>query len=340
MTWRWIPGPGRSGGWRRAGGYATGEGFKVEGEWTHRNLFPPEGAFTVRATAGTKDQSLGAELRRSNAGKRARSLFVLTEAVRETRDAYSAYALRAAAGLQREPDIALERRWGYSIGSEVVATNQRDRSLFAEEGDTNGRRRTFFIVALPLQGKYDGSNDLLNPTRGFRVATQVTPEAAYQDGIFGYTRLRLDASAYLPLSGEDLVLAGRAALGSILGASRDRIAPSRRFYSGGGGSVRGFGFEELGPKDADNDPLGGRSLAEASAELRYRFGNYGLAAFVDAGQVYTDALPTFSDLRYGAGIGARYYTAFGPIRFDVATPLNRREGDPKVAVYISIGQAF
>src|SRR5690606_14942573 len=127
--------------------------------------------------------------------------------------------------------------------------------------------------------QYDGSNDMLDPTRGFRVAGRATPEAAFQDGFFGYTRFRVDASGYLPLSGDNVVLAGRVALGVIVGADRDRIAPSRRFYAGGGGSVRGFGYEELGPKDADGDPLGGRSLTEVSTELRYRFGDYGIVAF-------------------------------------------------------------
>lgn len=323
-----------------SGGYATGEGFRVEGQWTHRNLLPPEGAVTFRAVAGTQEQRLGAELRRSNAGKRGRNLLATVEASNENRDAYDAQALTLGAGFHRPPDIALERRWGYAYGAEFLVTNQRDRSLFVEEDDTGRQRRTFVIAALPAVLQYDGSNDVLNPTRGFRLAGRATPEAAFQDSIFGYSRFRVDGSGYLPLKGDDVVLAGRMALGAILGADRDRIAPSRRFYAGGGGSVRGFGYHELGPKDVKGDPLGGRSLTEVSAELRYRFGDYGIVAFVDGGQVYTEKLPQFSDLRFGAGLGARYYTAFGPLRFDVATPVNRRSGDPKFAVYISIGQAF
>src|SRR3546814_3584007 len=100
------------------------------------------------------------------------------------------------------------------------------------------------------------------------------------------------------------------------GAARDRLAPSRRFYAGGGGSVRGLGFQELGPKDPNNDPIGGRSVNEAALEARYRFGNFGVVGFVDAGQVYRSSAPTFQNLRFGAGIGARYYTNFGPMRFE------------------------
>ena len=81
-------------------------------------------------------------------------------------------------------------------------------------------------------------------------------------------------------------------------------------------------------------------MNEASIEGRYRFGNYGIVAFVDAGQVYDSVLPKGSNLRYGVGIGGRFYTNFGPFRLDVATPINRQPGESIVSVYVSIGQAF
>ncbi|MCE3590260.1 BamA/TamA family outer membrane protein, partial [Escherichia coli] len=79
------------------------------------------------------------------------------------------------------------------------------------------------------------------------------------------------------------VLAGRARAGSIAGIARDDLAPSRRYYGGGGGSVRGYGFQRLGPLDPQGNPVGGRSLNEFSIEARYRFGNFGIVPFVDAG---------------------------------------------------------
>jgi translocation and assembly module TamA len=87
-------------------------------------------------------------------------------------------------------------------------------------------------------------------------------------------------------------------------------------------------------------PLGGRSLNEFAIEGRYRFGNYGVVAFVDAGQVYESQYPTFSNMRFGVGIGGRLYTNFGPVRIDIATPINRQEGESRISLYISIGQAF
>jgi len=108
--------------------------------------------------------------------------------------------------------------------------------------------------------------------------------------------------------------------------------------------VRGFDFQRVGPKDETGAPTGGNSLTEASIEARFRFkalGNdIGIVPFVDAGQVYAGTVPSFNSLRIGAGIGVRYFTAFGPVRIDVATPITREAGDPRIAFYVSIGQAF
>ena len=152
-------------------------------------------------------------------------------------------------------------------------------------------------------------------------------------------RTLLQATGYIPVTGS-LVLAGRAQVASIIGTAVDELAPSRRLYSGGGGSVRGYGYQQLGPKDANNDPVGGRDQVEFAAEARYRFGNFGIVPFVDAGRVGESSQPALSGLRYGAGIGARYYTNFGPLRIDVATPIGRRPGESVIALYIGIGQAF
>jgi translocation and assembly module TamA len=153
----------------------------------------------------------------------------------------------------------------------------------------------------------------------------------------------LDGSVYYPMT-SGTVIAGRARLGAIVGASRNIIAPSRLFYAGGGGSVRGYGYQEIGPLNAIGDPVGGRSLAEFSLEARVRLkafgGNFGVVPFVDAGNVYRASFPEFTGLRVGAGLGLRYYSSFGPIRIDLGTPIGRREGEPLVAVYVSIGQAF
>lgn len=316
-------------------GYGTGAGLRVEGSWTHRNMFPPEGALIVHGVAGTSEQGAGVTFRRSNAGRRDRTFELAAEALHSDYDAYDAYTGRLGAQVRYSSTPLWQKTFTYAYGLELLATAERDYDF--ETGERN--RRTYYIAALNGQVGLDFTDDLLDPTEGFRLTALVQPEGSLEDGFNPYVRARIDGSAYYSVS-DSVVLAGRVRLGTIQGADRVDIAPSRRLYAGGGGSVRGFGYQKLGPQDPNGDPMGGRSLNEAAAEVRYRFGNFGVVGFVDVGQSYIETLPQFSDLRFGAGIGARYYTNFGPLRIDLATPLDRRPGESRFNIYVSIGQAF
>lgn len=316
-------------------GYGTGEGIRAQASWQHRNFFPPEGAMTFRGVAGTQEQSLAAIYRRNNFRKRDQVLNGQISASNINRDAYDAKTFQVSASLERQTNLIFQRKWTWSAGAELIASEERD----TVGPLATSRRRTFFIGALPLNLNYDGSDDLLDPQKGFRLGLRVSPELSFQSGTFGYVRAQMDGSIYQPVT-DRVVLAGRARAGTMLGATRDQIAPSRRFYAGGGGSVRGYGYQDIGPRDANDDPIGGKSLVELSVEARIRFGNFGVVPFVDAGNISTNYLPDLKDLQIGAGIGVRYYSSFGPLRVDVGTPLNPQPGDPKIAVYVSLGQAF
>ncbi|MFN3946352.1 MAG: autotransporter assembly complex protein TamA [Allosphingosinicella sp.] len=333
-------------------GFSTGEGFRLEAAWEHRNLFPPEGALRVAAVGGTQEQSLIVRFRRNNWGQRDRQLLIQAEAGRRNHPAFEGYRVQLQGLISRESTPIWQKRWTYAYGAEILATNEnrfgRPRVAFTD---------AYFIAGLIGQLGYDRSNSLLDPTRGFRLLARVNPEVQHRLGDTDYyARNLFEATGYFPF-GESFVLAGRARVGSIYGIGRDELAPSRRLYSGGGGSVRGFGFQQLGPKeeipnprfDPENPddrpatllvPLGGRSLNEFALEGRYRFGNYGVVAFVDAGQVYETEYPTFDNIRFGVGVGARLYTNFGPMRVDIATPINRQPGESRFNIYVSIGQAF
>ncbi|WP_347303341.1 BamA/TamA family outer membrane protein [Croceibacterium sp. TMG7-5b_MA50] len=334
-------------------GYGTGQGVRVEGSWTHRNLFPPEGALIANAVLGTREQGAGVTFRRSNAGRRDRTFSLTAEALHSDYDAFEAYTGRLATLVTYDSTPIWQKRFTYAYGAQILGSVEEDFDFSINDLAD----RTFFIGGLTGQAGFDTSDDLLNPTSGFRLTALVEPEASLQDGFDTYLRARIDGSAYLPI-GDSFVVAGRLRFGTIQGIDRFDLAPSRRFYAGGGGSVRGFGFQQLGPRveyanpdfdptDEDSDepetlirPIGGRSLVEGAAEVRYRFGNFGVVGFVDAGQVYTETYPTFDDIRIGVGVGARYYTNFGPLRVDIATPMARRRGESRLNLYISIGQAF
>ena len=189
--------------------------------------------------------------------------------------------------------------------------------------------------------RWDDTTSALDPTSGYRASVTATPYWSIQDGST-FTRLLAVGSTYLDVTGDARgVLALRGALGATLGATRDEITLDKRFYSGGGGSVRGYTYQSIGPRDAGNRPIGGASLLELGAEWRQRIsGPWGGVAFVEAGSVSEDSFPGSGDFRIGAGLGLRYQTAIGPIRVDVGVPLNPERGDPAYALYVGIGQAF
>jgi translocation and assembly module TamA len=321
--------------------YETSEGFAIGGFWLHRNLFGEGESLRLSAeinhigdksftSIGDFGFSIIASFRKPDWWEPRTDAVALAQAVRERLDAYDREAFVLTGGFERRFSKRLRGKAGLAF--ELSRVTQND--------ETN----TYKLLGVPLGLIWDGTNNLLEPTRGFRIALDVTP---YVDVIENPTKpfviTRLTGSTYLDLSDSGrTVLAARASVGIIPGLSEGAIPPDKRFYAGGGGSVRGFAYQSVGPRDADRDPLGGTSLIEASLELRQRIGqNWGVVAFVDAGNVFDSVYPTFSTApRVGAGVGVRYYTDFGPIRADVAVPLNRRPGDDRFGLYVSLGQAF
>ena len=283
---------------------------------------------------GTQEQLLGATYRRNNFRQRDTVLNINALIANIQFDAFNARTISLSANIQRQTNLIFQKKWIWSAGTEFVLTDERDIS-----GPNSDGRQTFGIAALPLSLAYDGSDDLLNPTKGFRIAGLASPEISLISGNVAYVRTQIDASFYQPFS-ENFILAGRTRLAGTTGARTFSIAPSRRFYAGGGGSVRGFGFQDIGPLDVNGEPIGGRSLAEFSLEARIRFGDIGVVPFVDAGNVYSSSLPEFGGLRYGAGLGLRYYSSFGPLRLDIGTPINPGPNDGIITVFVSLGQAF
>lgn len=202
---------------------------------------------------------------------------------------------------------------------------------------------SYQLVGVPISLTYDSTDRPLDPTKGVKVTASVTPYPSFFGSSVGLIESKAQASTYYAVDDEArIVLAARGAVGSIGGAGLDQIPANHRFYAGGGGSVRGYRYRSLSPLGPTGEVIGGRSLVEASFESRFRITDtIGLVPFFDMGGAFQSAYPDFKEqLRYSAGLGLRYYTAVGPIRLDVATPLNPRDGDKAWALYIGIGQAF
>lgn len=315
--------------------YETNFGLAVSVFWEHRNLFGGAERLRLEAEASRiSDGSFGNATYRTFATLTLPELFerdyqmvARVGAVKENLEAYDRDAFIASAIAQRRLTERLTAQAGPTF-----ETGRIGRYGVLEDYTLLG-----FVTGL----RYDTTTSLLNPTSGYRINVNATPYYSLLDGT-SYVRLQATGSTYLDVTGDQRgVLALRTSVGSALGASFDQITLDKRFYAGGGGSVRGYTYQSIGPRDAGNRPLGGASLLELSAEWRQVIsGPWGAVAFVDAGTVSEDQTPGTGTLRVGVGAGLRYLTAIGPIRVDIGVPLNPQQGDPAYGLYVGIGQAF
>ena len=321
-------------------GYGSEEGFRLEASWEHRNFFPPEGSLKVRGIVGTQEQLAGVTFRKNNFKGRDRVLTVDAYASTVDSDAFDARTIALVGTFEKTSTLLFQKPLSWSVGLEAVATDERNRII----GGIPRPRQTYLVGAIPLFAQIDTSDSLLNPTEGFRLSGRFSPEISQSSGIESfYLRGQIDASIYQSVT-DKVVLAGRTRLASNVGTDFFNIAPSRRLYAGGGGSVRGYGYQSIGPENDLGEPTGGSSLVELSLEARVQTGFFdgalSVVPFVDAASVSIEQVPDFRFIKYGVGVGVRYETGFGPIRVDVGVPLNPDPDDSPVAVYVSLGQAF
>jgi translocation and assembly module TamA len=308
--------------------YNTSEGFGSQAFWEHRNLFG--GAEKLRATVDLAQERLGGllEFRKPDIFRaRDTDLLLSTELADESPDAYDVQRLRLFGGFERKfsPSVTL----GAGLAFEQ------------EEVKQSGVSADYTLVSAPLFLRRDTTDDLLDPRQGTRLAWTLTPFGGIAGPAKAFVATRVQGSAYLSLDEKNrFTFATFAAVGTILGEDRSTIPADKRLYAGGGGSVRGYGYQRVGPLDADDDPIGGKGSLEAGVELRIRITEtIGIAPFLEMGMVNDSASPIAKPF-FGAGIGGRYFTALGPVRLDVGFPLNKRPSDDSFQIYVSLGQAF
>jgi translocation and assembly module TamA len=308
---------------------STTDGAAARFSWEHRNILQLGHRLRLEGRVGTLGYGIDTTYEIPRWRRDHQSLENTLTLEREETDAFEATRMRASAMVSRIYDERLTVRAGLALRVSEVE----------QFGDT----QNYQLLSTPLEARYDMSNDLLNPTRGYRLNGLIEPSLSLGGvSVPGFLKLEGEAIHYLQLGSPKWVLASRLHLGSILGADLEEIPPDLRFFVGGGGSIRGYEYQTAGPL-VGNDPTGGRSVADISLEIRRQITDtLGAVVFVDAGTVSYEPYPAFEhDIFVGTGFGIRYFTPIGPIRFDVAVPLNRREEvDSYVEFYISIGQAF
>ena len=320
--------------------YSTDTGATGGATFTYRNVFG--NGETLALNAAITQPEIGAAVQAPGYNatatftqpdflRRNQALATSAEYVKENLYAYSRKAVLAGTTLSRK----LSPEWTASIGVNAV------QEQVLQEGVT----RSYTLAALPIGVAYDstGPEGLFNPTHGIKAAATVTPTDSLAGHGALFTLVQASASTYFNLGAAEgrSVIAVRGLVGTAQGASTLALPPDQRFYAGGSGTVRGYRYQSAGPRFRDYRPEGGASITAATVEYRQRIGaSFGAVAFVDAAQVSASSAPFTGTLFEGAGVGARYYTAIGPIRLDLAVPLQKRRKDEIGEAYIGLGQAF
>jgi translocation and assembly module TamA len=308
------------------GYYDTSLGPGGEVEWLNRNLFGGAERLSIRL-GGTFVEYGGKLLFRKP------DLFEgPQDLIGEAR--YQELNAPAYDGREAVASVAIARRLSKRLT--VKAGPIFDWSSFK----VGPKRDYFTLFGAKATLDYDQRDDKLDPTRGYRLSADV---ATYVGSNLAFARAIGRANGYWsPWGGKRFTLAGWSRISAVFGENRANLPPNKRIYAGGGNSIRGFGYQRVGPLDSSNNPIGGKSAIEFGVEARLRFTKtWGGVLFVEGGNVFRDLSPDFNEpFRWGAGAGVRYKSPIGLLRLDLATPLNRRTGDSVIQIYISIGQAF
>jgi translocation and assembly module TamA len=313
--------------------YTTDYGPGVNSSWTHRNLFGMAEKLTASAIINQETRTALLRFEKPMFLNRNNTFISQIAFNDETTDAYNATSGIATVMLRQQFTKAFRAGGGLGFHLSRVKDN------------ATNERNTYKLVYVPLTADLDTRRNILNPIQGYHLSLGMAPYQDISQSDIRFFRYVLGGSTYYNFNrGDWFVVAVKAGFGQIFGIDHNKMPADLRFYPGGGGSVRGYGYQMAGPLKG-NVPLGGLSMLLGSLELRFKVTeSIGIVPFVDAGTAYLDTVPDFSqqEMLYGAGLGLRYYTAIGPIRLDVAVPLKKRPGgvDSDYQIYVSIGQSF
>lgn len=314
---------------------SSSDGVSLDGYWTHRNLFGRAERLTYSASAnglgtgtGLSAQAfkLGAEFRKPGLWSPNTDFIASLDVERFTISTVTTARIEVEAGFARFAPGRATSLTGFGTYSRTI--------------DTSGAR-DFRIIGAHFSHSRDSRDTALNATRGLYALAKLTP---FHEVTYGNTGLRAELQGqayYQPKSSDRFVFAIRGYFGTLIGVPLAQSPGDYLFFSGGGGSVRGYSYQSRGVTTGGVFS-GGRSTFNASAELRMKLNDkFGLVAFADAGAIGRGSVPDFGgSLFMGAGIGVRYQTPVGPLRLDLARGLNRVAGDPPFAIYLGLGQSF
>lgn len=321
--------------------YSSLDGGGIEGYWGHRNLFGQAESLRIEGSVrglgelknvsdvSSLDYTAGITFIKPGAFVPSGTLEASVKGSTLKTDYYDAATVTGKVSYAYELTDADSVNAGVSLAYDSI-------------DDAFGKGKEYLTFGVPIGYVRDTRDNRLNATEGHYGTLTLTPSYEFFGQTF-FSSLEGSISAYLGFGEEDrFVLAGRLNAGTLVGGGDlSAIPATRRFFAGGGGSVRGYSFQEITPRTAAGGGTGGRSYVTANLEARVNVTEtIGIVPFLDIGTVTDTSVPDFNDIKMGAGVGLRYMTPFGPLRLDVAVPLDPYAGGNRYAIYAGIGQSF
>jgi translocation and assembly module TamA len=297
-------------------GFGTDTGARVSAGWENRRFNRSGHSFDTRVEVAEISNRVSARYRIPLADPaRERLVFETSLGTEEIGDAETR---QFEIGARR-----IEQRGRYQASVSID---------YQRNDDTIGDETTQRNLVMPGAGlSYSRFDDPIYATRGFRLGAYISGGTETFGSDVSFLRGRLQGDGVLRLwDGGRLLVRGE--IGTVEVDDVDRLPLSRRFFTGGDDSVRGFDYQSLGPVNEDGDVVGGRHLAVGSIELEQLIaGNWGAAVFMDAGNAMND---WSVNLRRSAGVGLRYRSPVGMFRVDVA---KATDGDESARLHLSLG---
>ena len=319
-------------------GYSEREQVRGEVEWARRNLFGRSHTLSLFARLSVRGSRMIATYR--GAENEAGTVPLFVSAYREAQDREGFDFVRTGVGVQLSRRVfgrSLFLRYDFTaneLSDLKIHPNQLDRN-FAE---------SLWLSAVSASVVEDTRDDPVNPGRGRFGIVDLKWSSALLGSRAPFVKALGQQFVYVPLGGR-VVLAAALRLGAgwTLGEGQPAPLPLiERFFAGGATTLRGFRLDRAGPLDRSGYPLGGNLLAVGNLEVRFPiFGSLGGALFSDHGGVYAEVAPLRDlDWNHNAGLGLRWATPLGPVRFDYAFRLGDIGGLRRRQWHFTIGHAF
>jgi outer membrane protein insertion porin family/translocation and assembly module TamA len=322
-------------------GYLTEAKFTAQTEWDRYYLWGSPRTLSLTAGYSSIIEDVSIKLLQPYFFSRKNELSITGDINREDEVSYTNEKISSQLMLKRTISSKLSAFGAYNLEVNRPIDIQTSLQEVLQETVPG---TLYYVSSISAGINYISVDQPSYPSHGGTYSLYVEPATFLLGSQVDYFKAVIENHLYGVIV-DDLILATREKFGVIIPSRFTKDIPIfKRYFSGGSYSVRGYGYQQIGPKDSLGNPTGGQSLFEANVELRYPIiGKVKGVLFLDAGNVYaTTPDIDFYEMSYGTGIGIRYVTPIGPLGLDAGFPVDHLKSIlfDQLNVYISIGQSF